>query len=342
MPVTLTLLKPAAVLMQLSAQLRLAIDPEAALNASVETIGASLGLPYVAIALHQRSTFVTMAAFGEMNGPVEVLPLVHQYEQMGQLIVGRRDATVPLPQTDKAILGQVAQQISEVLRAIRLQSDLQAARERLVITREEERRRLRRDLHDGLGPALASLSLKVDAAIDLFEPDPATSVRLLGEVKQQAQQLVSEVRQVVNDLRPPTLDELGLVEAVRSAITHLHSHSSALQIRLDADGVPRQLPAAVEAAGYRIIMEAVTNVVKHARARQCAIRLEMLNKPPRMQLTVRDDGSGLPEEVRANVGMRSMRERAEELGGIFEIQTHAASGTCVIVSLPFSEGQAAV
>ena len=138
-----------------------------------------------------------------------------------------------------------------------------------------------------------SLPLKVDAAIDLFDLDRDTSIRLLGEVKRQAQQLVGDVRQVVNDLRPPALDELGLVEAIRGAVAHLHNHMSPLQIRLDADAVPRNLPAAVEAASYRIVMEAVTNVVKHAHAQHCEITLKLLQAPAQLQITVEDNGDGL-------------------------------------------------
>jgi signal transduction histidine kinase len=330
--------EPQTVLFHLSKQLQTAILPQELLDASVNTVASTLKIPYVAITIRRGTDQIMQTEYGTNKTATQSFALVYQNEGVGELVIGLRSPGEPLNRADYVVLGGIAQQLGAVVYAVRLQSDLQAARERLVITREEERRRLRRDLHDGLGPALASLPLKVDAAIDLMEDDRSTSVRLLGEVKRQAQQLVGDVRQVVHDLRPPALDELGLVEAARGAVSHLHSPSSALHIRLDADGVPRQLPAAVEAAGYRIIMEAVTNVVKHADARQCTIRLEMLDKPPCLQLTVEDDGSGLSEQVRANVGLRSMRERAEELGGTFEILSRTMGGTRVKVSLPLERG----
>lgn len=330
--------EPQAILMNLSRQVQSAIMPEDLLRISTETIGKSLRLPYVAIAIQHGETVVTQAKYGMHRSPIQSFALTHRNELVGELIVSQRSPGESLNAADQAVLSGIAQQLGAVVYAVRLHSDLQSARERLVITREEERRRLRRDLHDGLGPALASLPLKVDAAIDLVDQDRATSLRLLGEVKRQAQQLVGDVRQVVNDLRPPTLDELGLVEAIRGAAAHLHSQPSSPQILLDADSLPRRLPASVEAAGYRIVMEAVTNVVRHAHARHCHIVLHLLESPSRLQISIEDDGVGLSEKARANVGLRSMRERAEELGGSFEIQSRTTGGTCVIVSLPFPEG----
>lgn len=218
--------------------------------------------------------------------------------------------------------------------------ELQHSRQRIITAREEERRRLRRDLHDGLGPALASLPLKVDAAIDLLEHDRSTSVRLLGEVKRQAQQLVADVRRVVHDLRPPALDELGLTEALRGALAQLRTHPNGLQITFSAHDLPPSLPAAVEAATYRITMEAVTNVIKHAQARHCWITLQSIAHPLEMQITVEDDGVGLPHAVVPNVGLHSMRERAEELGGAFQLRSRSSGGTRIIVSLPLSETSA--
>ncbi len=330
--------EPQAILTNLSQQIQSAIMPEDLLRVSTSTIGKSMRLPYVAIAIRHGDEVVTQAEYGAHRPPVQSYALVHQNEAVGELIVSQRSPNEALNAADQSVLSGIAQQLGAVVYAVRLQSDLQAARERLVITREEERRRLRRDLHDGLGPALASLPLKVDAAVDLLEHDRSTSVRLLGEVKRQAQQLVADVRQVVNDLRPPALDELGLVEALRGSIAQLHTYPSSLQILLDAETMPRQLPAAVEAASYRIVMEAVTNVIRHAHAQHCQITLKLLQAPAQLQITVEDDGMGLPKKVRANVGLRSMRERAEELGGTFEIQSRASGGTCVKVSLRLPEG----
>lgn len=330
---------PAAVFTRLAHQLQTTDTRAAILPNLAHTIAQTLKIPYVAIQLPTASPETQpAAAWGESRDPTHHIPLIYRNETVGELLVAQRSPYEQFNQHEQTLLSAIAALTATTVRAVQMWDELQHSRQRIVTTREEERRRLRRDLHDGLGPALASLPLKVDAAIDLLEHDRFTSVRLLGEVKRQAQQLVADVRQVINDLRPPALDELGLVEAVRGGITHLHPHTLPLQIRLDADNVPRWLPAAVEAAGYRIIMESVTNTIKHAHAHLCHIKLFLLENPACLQIRIEDDGVGLSEKARANVGLRSMRERAEELGGSFEIQSRARVGTCVIVSLPFPEG----
>jgi signal transduction histidine kinase len=332
---------PAVVFTRLAHQLQTTDTRAAILPNLAHTIAQTLKIPYVAIQLPATNPETQLVAtWGESRDPTQHIPLIYRNETVGDLLVAQRSPHELFNQHEQTLLSAIAALTATTVRAVQMWDELQHSRQRIVTTREEERRRLRRDLHDGLGPALASLPLKVDAAVDLLEHDRSTSVRLLGEVKRQAQQLVADVRQVVNDLRPPALDELGLTEALRSAITHLHTHTSPLQIRLDADAVPRNLPAAVEAASYRIIMEAVTNVVKHAHAHHCHIALHFLESSlPSLQIRIEDDGVGLSEKVLANVGLRSMRERAEELGGSFEILSRTTVGTCVLVSLPLPKGR---
>lgn len=329
--------EPQAILMNLSQQIQSAIMPEDLLGVSTSTIGKSMRVPYVAITIRHGEEIVTQAEYGTNGSPTQSFALVHQNEAVGQLVIGQRSPGEPLNRADQMVLEGIAQQLGAVVYAVRLQSDLQTARERLVIAREEERRRLRRDLHDGLGPALASLPLKIDAAIDLIAQDQQKSVRLLGDIKRQAQGLVGDVRRVVHDLRPPALDELGLTEALHGALSQLRTHPDGLQIIYSAHGLPPNLPAAVEAASYRIALEAVTNVVKHAQAQHCWITLQIVPHPPTLQISIEDDGVGLPPAIMPNVGLRSMRERAEELSGVFEIQPRPSGGTRIIVLLPLSE-----
>lgn len=330
---------PAAVFTRLAHQLQTTDTRAAILPNLAHTIAQTLRIPQVTIQLSGATPEdQTTASWGDRREPMQHIPLIYRNETVGSLLVAQRSPHEQFNRHEQTLLGAIAALTATTVRAVQMWDELQDSRQRIITAREEERRRLRRDLHDGLGPALASLPLKVDAAIDLMEDDRATSVRLLGEVKRQAQQLVGDVRQVVNDLRPPTLDELGLVEAVRGAITQLHSPVSALHIRVDEDGVPRHLPAAVEAAGYRIIMEAVTNVIKHAHAQHCQVSLHRSDNPPHLQITVEDDGVGLPDKVVVNVGLRSMRERAEEVGGTFQIQaSHSMGGTQINVRLPIPE-----
>jgi signal transduction histidine kinase len=302
------------------------------------TIAQTLKIPYVAIQLPATNPETQLVAtWGESRDPTQHIPLIYRNESVGDLLVAQRSPHEQFNQHEQTLLSAIAALTATTVRAVQMWDELQHSRQRIVATREEERRRLRRDLHDGLGPALASLPLKVDAAVDLLEHDSSTSVRLLGEVKRQAQQLVADVRQVVNDLRPPALDELGLIEALRGALTQLRTHPNGLQIIFSADDLPRNLPAAVEVATYRITMEAVTNVIKHAHAQHCWITLQSAARPPEIQITIEDDGIGLPNAVVPNVGLHSMRERAEELGGIFHFQMRSSGGTRITVSLPLSE-----
>jgi len=209
-------------------------------------------------------------------------------------------------------------------------AELQRARERLVAAREEERRRLRRDLHDGLGPALAGAALKVEAAENLFASDPAAASGLLEDARAEIQDAVADVRRLVHALRPPALDELGLVGAVREQAERLsvgdHPH-----VEVDAPEQLDALPAAVEVAAYGIALEAMTNVARHADARTCLVRISMNGG---LELEISDDGHGLPSDHRAGVGMASMRERAEELGGTCDIEQVDGRGTRVRARLP--------
>jgi signal transduction histidine kinase len=222
---------------------------------------------------------------------------------------------------------------------------LDASRRRLVIAREEERRRIRRDLHDGLGPMLAAMTLKLDLTRDQVRADPATAESMLDELKADTKTAVAEIRRLVRELRPPALDELGLVEAIRQRAGELAvangSHTSdasngskgngRLHIAVEA---PRALPplgAAVEVAAYRIAVEAMTNVVRHARASRCIVRLTATRE---LELEVLDDGVGPDPSLPVGVGLSSMRERTAELGGSCSIDRQADGWTRVVARFP--------
>jgi signal transduction histidine kinase len=193
-----------------------------------------------------------------------------------------------------------------------LHQDLQRARERLVLAREEERRRLRRDLHDGIGPALAGLTLKAETARALLPPGAEDASRQLQVLSEEIRQTVTDVRHVVEGLRPPALDELGLVSACTKAVERLAADAG-LVVTVDAPEDLPSLPAAVEVAAYRIVVEAVTNIVRHARAHHCQVVLAVTSAA--LAVTVTDDGVGLGTSQGNGHGLAIMRERAEELGG---------------------------
>lgn len=352
---------PNGVLARLDTRLALAIPTETVLPTIVETVATALKLPYAAIALAGREPTDGTGAPGAPGAPPPTgagasaaparasnqapgallgervaaaygtppaavssaaplrLPLTYGAETVGWLQVAARPGENGLAPADKRLLDDLATHAGVVVHAVRLTADLQRTRERLVTAREEERRRLRRDLHDGLGPQLASLTLTLTAAREYLSRDPAAADALLRELAKHVQSAMGDVRRLVYALRPPALDDLGLVGALQSQAARYSL--AGLAVRIDVCSPLPLLPAAVEVAAYRVCLEALTNVVRHARAHCCVIRLRVEYAPSR-QLTaeVVDDGIGIAPGVAAGVGLRSMRERAEELGGQCEIE----------------------
>ena len=210
--------------------------------------------------------------------------------------------------------------------------ELQRSRESLVSAREEERRRLRRDLHDGVGPQLAALMLELETASDLVSDNPEASA-LIAKLSKRAREIVSDVRHSVHALRPPALDELGLMGALREAA--IQYGPAGLHVSVENTGELSHLPAAVEVACYRIVQEALANVVRHARANHCSVRIRLDEETGALIVEVEDDGRGIREDDRAGVGMISMRERTEELGGRCVVKPLAGGGTLLRAVLPF-------
>jgi len=168
----------------------------------------------------------------------------------------------------------------------------------------------------------------------MVETAPKAAIKLLNEMKTQSQTLVADVRRLVYDLRPPALDELGLLAALHAHIQQLGSNQRELTITIEAPSELPKLSAAVEVAAYRITQEAVLNVIKHAQAQYCTLHLLILAERSCLQIEVIDDGVGLPEPVTSGVGLQSMRERAEELGGRFVAKNRPSGGVHIRVQLP--------
>ena len=261
-------------------------------------------------------------------------PLYYQRAQVGELWTAPRSPGERLTSADLALIEQVAQHAGPAVHAAALAADLQHSREQIVLAGEDERRRLHRDLHDGLGPQLAGLVLRIDAARNWLHRDPAKTEELLAELKQQAQGAVGDVRRIVYGLRPAALDQLGLEAALRQYAARAGGEQ--LQIEVTVLEVLPPLDAAVEVAAYRIALEAVANVVHHAGARHCAVKLCMDNRDTggELLLEISDDGRGLPQTMHFGVGLHSMRQRAAELGGLCTIESPPGGGASVRVRLP--------
>ncbi len=321
---------PLTVLSQLGRRMESAVSPEAMLPVLAETVARALKLPYVAVGLQDSGGLTIIAEYGRPTGQARAFPLTYRGATVGQLLAAPRQPGESFDEADTALLENVARQAGTVAHAVRLSTDLRRARQRLVTAREEERRRLRRDLHDDLGPKLASLTLSLDALGRLMDRDPAAAAALLTELKEQAATAVQDIRRLAHDLRPPTLDDLGLVAALRESAARYRQ--SGVEITVHAPEPLADLPAAVEVAAYRIAQEAMTNTVRHAQARTCRVTLE--RQPDALCLTIQDDGHGLPAGVQAGIGLRSMQERVAELQGRFTLKSSPGGGTTVRAILP--------
>jgi signal transduction histidine kinase len=325
---------PYHVISHLGQRLETTLVPEAVLPMIVETVTQALKLPYAALTLKQGDAFSIVASHGEEEEIALTLPLVYQAEIIGQLLLAPRTRGETFTSADRRLLDDLARQAGIAAHAVRLTTELQRARERLVTTREEERRRLRRDLHDGLGPTLAALNLQAGAVRTLIPQDPGEATALVAEWRTTLRAVIADIRRLVYDLRPPALDELGLLGAIREQATQYSTRAgtNGVQMLMEAPDHLPALPAAVEVAAYRIAQEALANVARHAQARTCRIHLWLDDA---LYLSITDDGIGLPEKHRSGVGLLSMRERAEELGGSCSIASSGSPGTYVSALLPF-------
>jgi signal transduction histidine kinase len=264
----------------------------------------------------------------------EAVLLTHAGEPLGELRVGVRSGENRLSSADRVVLELMAVPIGVAVRAQALSEDVQRSRREIVAAREEERRRLRRDLHDGLGPMLTGLGFRADAVVNLA--DEADRVRELGgDIRDGIDGAIADVRRLIYQLQPTALDDVGLVEAVRRQARQLDRRVDGipLQVSVRTGQALPELPAAVEIAAYRIVTEALTNVVRHSRATRAEVQIEEPS-PGELVLTVADDGPAVNGSWVPGVGLRSMAERVSELGGSMRAEP-TASGGRVRACLPF-------
>jgi two-component system, NarL family, sensor kinase len=306
-------------------------DPVSALRSLRE----SLALPYAALVDESGEV---LAATGGTAGVIVHRPLSATDPGLGRLEVGLRAGQSHLLRGDQQVLAVLAPALGQLMRARRLGADLQASRAAMVEGVEEERRRLRRDLHDGLGPRLTGLAYAADAARNVLDRDPERTAALLTGVRAEAGEAIAEVRRLVEGLRPPSLDQVGLEQALRQHARHL----------LRPDGrpllvevcVPAPLPplgAAVEVTAYRIVVEALTNTARHADGEHAVVTLRLDGDA--LAVEVRDDGAARGPWP-PGVGLTSMRERTEMLGGSVVAGADDAGGS-VVATLPLDPAHAA-
>lgn len=323
--------EPYAALVRLGDRLEATTSPDRVMDAIVNSVREALRLPYVALVWPSGEV---VAANG-IPGPDPLrVDIVYQGERVAELLVEPRDKEDFWSKEDRQVVSDLVRQAGAAIYAVRLTLELQRSRQTLVTAREDERRRLRRDLHDGLGPEIAAFSFRVATARHLLWNDPDQSDRILSALQIEIRNAVDLIRRLAHNLRPPALDEYGLTGAVTELV---RDHRGAgLKIALEIPPSMPMLGAAVEVAAYRIVQEGLTNVVRHARASH--VRLMMVLEGERLVMEISDNGNGLPPVSRPGVGLTSMRERAQELGGIFIITSRPEGGTLIRAELPYLDG----
>jgi len=292
-------------------------------------VASAFGVGFVSVEVERSGGERLVATYGDRPAETRTLPITYRNAEVGRLVLPARGLRSRLSRRDEQLLGDLVRQAATAARTSRLADELQDSRERLVVAREEERRRIRRDLHDGLGPALSGMVFRLESARLLVDRDPEAAKGHLAATSEHVQEVVADVRRLVHDLRPPALDDLGLVGALRQQAERLSGPDLAVRVEAVDLGA---LPAAVEVAAYRIAAEALTNVVRHARADTCVVRLAHDGRE--LVVEVADDGDGIVAEAQTGVGLRSLRERAAELGGRSEVTCPEGGGTLVRAWLP--------
>ena len=339
--------EPYRVLLHLGQRLQETLPADTLLLTIVETVAHALKLPYVALTWKQEASALAneertpLASFGTIADKSAILrvALHHQGKHLGDLLLSPRQRGEELTPADMRLVHDLTPHVALAMHSTllltelqQLTADLQRSRESLVTAREEERRRLRRDLHDGLGPQLSSQTLTLSAVRKVLYQDPEHADRLLSDAIVHAQEAVTDIRRLVYALRPPALDDLGLRGALEEQMNQYRT--SGIVLTLESPETLPPLPAALEMACYRIVQEALTNVVRHAHATRATVSLDL--QEAQMVVEVTDNGQGLPPGVRSGVGLRSLRERAEELGGTCLIEALPTGGTRVVARLPWS------
>lgn len=330
---------PYTALSRVAEQLTASARRRTTLPTVARDVGKALRVPYVSIEW-QAGQHVSMTTVGKPPGnPADCydVPLTFRGESVGLLRVANRVPGERFSPAERRLISDLSRQVGAAAHELQLSSELQHSRERLVLAREEERRAIRRILHDDIGPTIAGIALRAETVRQLARrrgsagtdvPDVTTAVSAIGR---DATAAASALRHLSYELRPPALDDRGLVLALRDQAIQFAPLSVSISTEGAAD-LESGLPAAVEVAAFRIAVAAMTNTARHAAARECRVRL--VREDNWLTVEIDDDGSGLPADFSPGVGITSMRERARELGGDCTHQDRPEGGTSVRARIP--------
>jgi len=319
---------PDTALARLGARLEATGDPaqiaDRLLPAVVERLAALLRSPFAVIELSDGS----VVGWADPVEPTERIDLRSAGSDVGVLVLAGRQRS----RAERRRLDRTAAQAAVAVHSVLATREARRARQLVIAAREEERRRLRWDLHDGVAPMLAGVALQAETARDIVHDDPDAARAILDRLVPNLAGAVADVRAIVHQLRPAALDELGLAGAVGELAARFDRPDQRVMV---AAGDVAGMPAAVDLAAYRIVAEALSNAVRHSGATTVAISLR--RDAGHLRVQVSDDGRGLAGDRPAGVGLDSMRTRAEELGGRFSVAA-AGGGTTVTAELPLAMG----
>lgn len=293
----------------------------------VRTLAATLGAEHVAM----RDGSQTVATVGDPGRAAEEFEVTYRGVRLATVAVAPRRGEQSLTPADRAVVRRVCAYAGPALDGARALAELVDARARVVLAREEERKRMRAYLHDDLAPTFSGLALSAAALENFAATDRVRATNLAQRLAGETAAAARRLRDVAYDLRPPSLDNRGLVAALTDEVG---TRGGPPTVQIVADVADADLPAAVETAAYRIVQEAVANVRRHAAASTCTVVLR--SRPDRLEIEVSDDGVGFAEPPTPGVGLTSMRERATELGGVLTVGAGACGGTLVRGRLPLT------
>jgi signal transduction histidine kinase len=330
---------PVRVLGALGHRLEAAVPAGEVLPAVADTVATTLNFPYVALRTGSGSDACLACERGEPVTETQVLPLVHQGVTVGELVIGARRGERSISAHDQALLADVARQIAASVSAAALLTDLAASRSRLAVAREEERARLRHDLHDRLGPHLVGLSLQLDTLQSRIED--ASTADAIGRAHAEATRALDEVRRISRGLRPAELEELGLVEAISAAVVRLTVADDDHSWRASIDAAVQlgPVPADVEAAAYQIALEALSNAYRHSGGHSARVRVGIDADGSELTIEIADDGRGIDHGAPPGVGIQSMHERATSVHGWVQVAAGPVGGTVVRARLPLTDNR---